>query len=137
MKKLSLLIVIIFAISTQSCKKDAVKVSGTVGVGIGPVYVSLSFGSGTGVYYGYGHIPNNVDVTVAYITSKPLNQTSIAVFDQSGHAMGTVTLSSGDWRQDNALFNSMQHWNYSHPAAVLVQWDSHWTTGPWTGKIIG
>jgi hypothetical protein len=121
--------------SLTSCQKGDLGVD--IGAQIGPVYVQLSFSSGSGPYYGYGYVPANVNTTVAYIMSVPNNPTAIAVFDQNGRAMGTVHIASGDWRLDNDLFMFFRGWNYRTPCAVLIQWDQRFTNAPWSGKIIG
>ncbi|MEK7106065.1 MAG: hypothetical protein AAB895_01750, partial [Patescibacteria group bacterium] len=138
MKSLTKWIIIILIATCIFSMSSCEKVGVTVGGQIGPVYVQLSFGGGTGAYYGYGNVPNNVNTSVVYIVSKPLDQTAIAVFDQNGRQMGTVTCTSGAWQQANQMFQFLQNWNYNvRPCAVLVEWDQKWTSAPWTGKIIG
>jgi hypothetical protein len=135
LKITTLVILLLLIVSFSSCEKE---IGVTAGVQVGPVYVDLSFGGGTGPYYGYGNVPPSLNTSVVYIISKPLDQTAIAVFDQNGRQMGVVTCTSGTWQQSNQMFHFLQNWNYSvRRCAVLVQWDQKWTNAPWSGKIIG
>lgn len=161
MKSIKLFSVVILSFFfLTSCTKDEMKdvvnqtlqnSSISVGFEVAGVPVQLSLGGGTGMYYdqqyynsyqcpssGSNYYDNNTNVTVCYIVSKPFSQTAIVVFDKNGHAIATVSSVNGNWQQDNAFFLQLQNWNYSNgPCAVLVQWDPKWTSGPWSGKIIG
>lgn len=144
-----LAIAIIIMVSLTSCKKSLTGPNGQpinagIAVGVnsnGGISLQLSFSIGStpvyGNYWGYGNVPSNVNTSVALIVSKPLNQTSIAVFDRAGNPMGTVDCSTGDWRQCNAYFQYIQSWNYANPYVVLIQWDQKFTSAPWSGHIVG
>lgn len=148
-----IVLVAIVTIFTTSCSPNnapgmngGIEANITVGFRIAGTWVQLSFGNGGGYYYdqyaynnyGYGYNPVT-NVTVVYIYSKPLNQTSIAVFDRIVRPIGTVSCTGGTWQQSNQMFQFLQNWNYNvGPCAVLVEWDPvSLTYHQWGGKIIG
>ncbi len=136
-KWIIIILIIVSMFSLSSCSKE-VGVDGSVGIGIGPVYVELSFGSGQGAYYGYGNVPQNVYTSVVYIVSKPLDQTAIPVFDKNGRQMGIVSCTGGNWQYYNDFFSFLRDWNYNtKPCAVLVEWQQKTINTTWSGKIIG
>jgi hypothetical protein len=92
-------------------------------------------GNGCG---GYGNTSYNQTSATFYVFSKPVSAVSIPIFDQFGNQIGIVDCTTGDWKQCNAYFQYIQNWNYFQgPCPVLVQWDTKFTTGSWSGHIIG
>lgn len=139
------IVALLFFTSCSTEEGASVDANITFGFQIDGVYVSLSYGNGGGYYYPQSaydnYVPTNngdVNTTVCYILSAPLNPTAIAVFDYEGNCLGTVSLAYGNWQQENNFFQFLQNWNYNNqPCAVLVQWDPKFTNGPWSGHIIG
>jgi hypothetical protein len=146
MKTIKMLFVMIMVIvACSSCADENLRPSIGVGIGTDPmtgqlrVQLSVSVGYpgypplyNSPMYGTYYAMPYPNQTSVAYILSRPVNQTAIPVFDAQGRQIGIVNCVTGDWRECNRLFEYIRGWNYSQPFAVLVQW-----TALNEGNIVG
>jgi len=148
MKTIKMLFVMIMVIvACSSCADENLRPSVGVGVGIGtdPVTgqtgvrlsVSIGYPGYPALYesprYGnYYAMPYPNQTSVAYILSRPVNQTAIPVFDAKGTEIGIVNCVTGDWRECHRLFEYIRGWDYSRPFVVLIHW-----TAVGEGNIVG